>query len=242
MRASSRRDKRSLNPSSTTPVKAWVSIGSYSAVKKYIRKLKKREDIFIRIHTPAGHEAQVDFGYVGRTREDSGISRKTWVFNMRLSYSRLDYYEKVYDQKVETFINCHINAFEFFGGVPEVVKIDPGGELLWLFRVRLMRLLGKVYFSMVAAPIFCAKFSMYCYSVSPLFLELDPDRCMPYRDPPSNKPDHAPCTVSRTCCTGILLTHHNACTVCNLLQESFCPFYLSPFADASQHVRQVTYV
>jgi hypothetical protein len=43
---------------------------------------------------------------------------------MRLSYSRLDYYEKVYDQKVETFILCHINAFEYFGGVPETVKID----------------------------------------------------------------------------------------------------------------------
>jgi len=43
---------------------------------------------------------------------------------MRLSYSRLDYYEKVYDQRVETFINCHINAFEYYGGVPEIVKID----------------------------------------------------------------------------------------------------------------------
>ncbi len=98
--------------------------GSYSAVKKYIRKIKKREDIFVRVHTPAGHEAQVDFGYVGKTKDDEGKSRKTWVFNMRLSYSRLDYYEKVYNQKVETFIQCHINAFEYFGGVPEVVKID----------------------------------------------------------------------------------------------------------------------
>jgi len=43
---------------------------------------------------------------------------------MRLSHSRLDYYEKVYNQRVETFINCHINAFEYFRGVPEVVKID----------------------------------------------------------------------------------------------------------------------
>ena len=43
---------------------------------------------------------------------------------MRLSYSRLDYYEKVYDQRVETFIQCHINAFKYFGGVPECVKID----------------------------------------------------------------------------------------------------------------------
>jgi len=98
--------------------------GSYSAVKKYIRKIKGKEKIFIRIHTLPGKEAQVDFGYVGRTKDDSGKSRKTWVFNMRLSHSRYDYYEKVYDQKVETFINCHINAFEYFGGVPKVVKID----------------------------------------------------------------------------------------------------------------------
>ena len=50
--------------------------------------------------------------------------RKTWIFNMRLSYSRLDYYEKVYDQRVETFINCHINSFEYYRGIPEIVKID----------------------------------------------------------------------------------------------------------------------
>ena len=43
---------------------------------------------------------------------------------MRLSFSRLDYYEKVYDQRVETFVQCHINAFNYFGGVPEYVKID----------------------------------------------------------------------------------------------------------------------
>jgi len=43
---------------------------------------------------------------------------------MRLSYSRLDYYEKVFDQKVETFIQCHINAFNFFGGIPRYIKID----------------------------------------------------------------------------------------------------------------------
>jgi len=58
------------------------------------------------------------------TIDDNGKRRKTWVFNMRLSHSRYDYYQKVYDQKVETFIACHINAFEFFGGVPEYVKID----------------------------------------------------------------------------------------------------------------------
>lgn len=43
---------------------------------------------------------------------------------MRLSHSRYDYYEKVYDQRVETFIRCHINGFNYFSGVPKYIKID----------------------------------------------------------------------------------------------------------------------
>ena len=105
-------------------LKALGSHVSYAAVKKYIATIKCREDISIRFHTKAGEEAQVDFGYVGLTPDNFGKKRKTWVFNMRLSYSRYDYYEKVYDQKVETFIQCHINAFRFYNGCPEYIKID----------------------------------------------------------------------------------------------------------------------
>ncbi len=97
---------------------------SYSAVKDYCSGLKKKQDIFIRIHTEPGEEAQVDFGYVGFTLDSAGKKRKTWIFNMRLSYSRKDYYQKVYDQRVETFIECHIKAFKYFGGMPKNVKID----------------------------------------------------------------------------------------------------------------------
>lgn len=97
---------------------------SYSSVKRYIKNIKNTNDVFIRVHTEPGKEAQVDFGYFGYTNDNSGKRRKTWVFNMRLSNSRYDYFEKVYNQKVETFIQCHINAFEFFEGIPEYVKID----------------------------------------------------------------------------------------------------------------------
>ncbi len=95
-----------------------------STVTDYMSLIKKSQNIFVRIHTQPGEEAQVDFGYVGMTVVVGGKRRRTWVFNMRLSYSRLDYYEKVYDQRVETFIQCHINAFKYFGGMPEYVKID----------------------------------------------------------------------------------------------------------------------
>lgn len=103
--------------------KEGIAVG-YSTVKTEVRYLKRKSDIFIRVHSKAGEEAQVDFGYVGFTPDSTGKRRKTWIFNMRLSYSRLDYYEEVHDQRVETFIQCHINAFKFFGGVPATVKID----------------------------------------------------------------------------------------------------------------------
>ena len=99
-----------------------VKVG-YSTVKDYLTLIKKKENVFIRIHTLPAEEAQVDFGYVGYTTYQ-GKRRKTWVFNMRLSYSRLDYYETVYDQRVETFIRCHIHAFYFFCGIPQMIKID----------------------------------------------------------------------------------------------------------------------
>lgn len=97
---------------------------SYTTVKDFVSDTKRKSKIFMRIHTLPGHEAQVDFGYVGYTLDHVGKRRKTWVFNMRLSYSRLDFYKKVYDQKVETFILCHIEAFRYFGGIPKTVKID----------------------------------------------------------------------------------------------------------------------
>lgn len=97
---------------------------SYSATKNYVVQLKGRHAICIRFHTLPGEEAQVDFGYAGLTLDNEGKKRKTWLFNMRLSYSRLDYFTKVYDQKVATFIDCHLQAFEFFKGIPRVVKID----------------------------------------------------------------------------------------------------------------------
>jgi transposase len=97
---------------------------SYSTVSHYVHKIKAKDKICVRFHTLAGEEAQVDFGYVGLQVNLEGKRKKAWVFNMRLSYSRLDYYEVVFDQKVKTFIGAHINAFKYFGGVPKVIKID----------------------------------------------------------------------------------------------------------------------
>ena len=81
-------------------------------------------EVYVPVELSAGEEAQVDFGYMGRFKDERGKWVKVWVFACVLSNSRYAYYELVTDQRVETFIKCHENAFRFFGGVPQVVRID----------------------------------------------------------------------------------------------------------------------
>lgn len=97
---------------------------SYSTLRDYVAKIRKSTPhAYMVLHALPGEEAQVDFGYIG-TLNVNGRPRKAWVFIMSLSYSRYMYVEITLDQSVKTFINCHIHAFRFFGGVPETVKID----------------------------------------------------------------------------------------------------------------------
>jgi len=97
---------------------------SYSAVGRYISKVIGRGKVCIRFHTDPGKEAQVDFGYVGRYLDSNGDMRKTYAFCMTLSYSRFAYVKMVFDQSIHTFLQCHVEAFKYFGGVPHIVKID----------------------------------------------------------------------------------------------------------------------
>ncbi len=78
----------------------------------------KKEEPLIRFETEAGIQMQVD--WVEFPKE--GIS----AFVATLGYSRMSYVEYVSDEKVETLIECHKNAFEYFGGV---VPVCAAGEL-----------------------------------------------------------------------------------------------------------------
>ncbi|MEW6569348.1 MAG: IS21 family transposase [Chloroflexota bacterium] len=99
--------------------------GSYASVVRFVRRLNPpRPDVVLRIETPPGEEAQVDFGSAGKLLDEDGRSRKAWAFVMTLSWSRHQYVEFVFDQKVETWLRCHRNAWEFFGGVPKRVVLD----------------------------------------------------------------------------------------------------------------------
>jgi len=100
--------------------------GSYSAVRRFLaRHVPRTPEAFVRVETQAGEEAQVDFGYAGQFLDPAlGRPRKSWVFVMTLSYSRHQYVRIVFDQRVETWIDLHVRAFEWFGGAPGRIVID----------------------------------------------------------------------------------------------------------------------
>lgn len=104
--------------------------GSLSAVKRACIRLRKTrgvlgKDVVIPVQTAPGEVAQVDFGYVGKLLDpECQMMRKAYVFVMVLGYSRHQYCEIVFDQKVHTWLQLHVRAFEWFGGVPAVLVPD----------------------------------------------------------------------------------------------------------------------
>jgi transposase len=75
--------------------------------------------------TVAGRDMEVDFGYLGVCYDpQSRRNRKTWLFSARLRHSRLAWREATFDQKAITFFRAHMNAFEYFMGVPANVIPD----------------------------------------------------------------------------------------------------------------------
>lgn len=101
--------------------------GSRAAVWRLTQKLAppKRPKAVLRLETPPGEVAQVDFGEVTPLWDpQTGTRRRTYCFVMVLAWSRHMYVEFVFDQKIPTWLLCHQHAFEFFGGVPQRIVLD----------------------------------------------------------------------------------------------------------------------
>jgi len=76
-----------------------------------LRQKVKDEEPLVRFETTKGKQMQVD--WVEFPKE--GLS----AFVATMGYSRASYVEYVTDERVDTLIKCHMNAFSYFGGVPE---------------------------------------------------------------------------------------------------------------------------
>ena len=93
---------------------------SQRSLNRYISyHFPKQVKSTIHLKTKAGEEAQVDYAYVGIL-----FNRKVYAFIMTLSHSRYRYVEFVTSQNTKSWIQSHINAFNFFGAVPKSVILD----------------------------------------------------------------------------------------------------------------------
>lgn len=102
-------------------------VAGYSSVKRYLKREFNlgKPQVTVRIETPPGREAQVDFGYMGMMVDpETGQVRKSWAFIMTMSYSRHRFVRFVFRMDIHHWIDCHERAFQFFGGVPETVVLD----------------------------------------------------------------------------------------------------------------------
>lgn len=99
--------------------------GSYEIVKREVKSIKdkKRKIAYMRFETEPGYQGQVDFGEF-QIEQANGSTKKVYLFSMILGYSRDIYGEFVQRCDQQTFLDCHIRAFEYFGGVPEQILYD----------------------------------------------------------------------------------------------------------------------
>ena len=119
--------------------------GSYSTLLNYAKPRRQggQPEATMRFETEPGEQAQVDWGSLGYLGAD-GKKRWIWVFVMTMGWSRACYVELVRRADTAAFIQCHVNAFEYLGGVPrrclydnaKVMTLgkDEHGQVLWNLR------------------------------------------------------------------------------------------------------------
>lgn len=99
--------------------------GSISILKDYVHPFRppKKLPAVRRYETPPGKQAQMDWGICHYT-DARGATHKVPVFVMVLGCSRAKYIEFTSRCDLSSLERCMVNAFTYFGGVPEKVLTD----------------------------------------------------------------------------------------------------------------------
>ena len=111
--------------------------GGESTVRRYVRTLKKnKNECFLVLEANPGEQMQIDFGHA---EVDIGGERVTsHLFCMRLKNSGVPFVIAYPTERLEAFLEGHVQGFAYFGGTPgeglydnattQVVKILEGSE------------------------------------------------------------------------------------------------------------------
>jgi len=99
--------------------------GSIRTLRRYVRSArpKPKAEVFLRVETLAGEQAQVDWAHVGDIVVPGG-RRPLWAFVLVLAYSRASFVELVVSLDIHSLRRSLVRAAAFFGGVPRQWLFD----------------------------------------------------------------------------------------------------------------------
>ena len=102
--------------------------GSVITVRRYLNTLKdhttRQRKLTVRFETPPGRQAQADWSYCGKFATPTGLLIPIYVFLMVLSFSRMLFIRFTTSMRMKQLIDCHLQAFRFFGGWPQTILYD----------------------------------------------------------------------------------------------------------------------
>ena len=96
--------------------------GQYTIVKDYVRERRRRSrEMFVPLSHPPGH-AQCDFGEARVVI--GGVEQKAHYFVLDLPHSDGCFVKSYPAETTEAFLDGHVSAFAFLGGVPRSILYD----------------------------------------------------------------------------------------------------------------------
>ncbi len=98
--------------------------GSERTVRRYVSSIRPHSQREYRpIESLPGEQAQVDWGQAGYIMVD-GVRKPLYVFSLVLAYSRIRFVRFTISQDMLNFLECHREALQYIGGVPEEILYD----------------------------------------------------------------------------------------------------------------------
>jgi transposase len=98
--------------------------GDAGTVRRFVARLRAQEprESYLPLQFEPGEEAQVDWGEGKVLR--NGVERAVQLFCMRLCYSKASFVWPYERATLEAFLDGHVRAFAFFGGIPRRLAYD----------------------------------------------------------------------------------------------------------------------
>lgn len=119
--------------------------GGHSILREHVHSVRPQpasRRAFVRIEPPPGDRYEVDWGHFG-VLDYAGDKRKLYAFALVEAHSRMLYIEFTHSQSFETFVRCHVHAFNTLGGVAREIAYDNLASAVVEHDGRLVRFLPR---------------------------------------------------------------------------------------------------